>query len=63
MELRSVQRDQHTPVQATQGIQAAALVQFGHDIVNMGWNRSGSIASSFARIWLSPGILCSPNSV
>jgi hypothetical protein len=32
MEFRSIQCDQYVPVQAAHGVQAAALVQFGHEI-------------------------------
>ena len=41
VEFRSVQGDQHAPVQAPHGVQAAALVQFRHEIdehrVKHGW--------------------------
>ena len=63
VEFRSVQSDQDVPVKAAHRIQAAALVQLATISANMGWNMAGSIASSFARIWLSPGILRMPNSV
>jgi hypothetical protein len=41
MEFRSVQRDQHMPVQPAHGIQAATLVQFGHDIGEHGMEHDG----------------------
>lgn len=41
MEFRSVQRDQHMPIEAAHGVQAAALVQFGHDIGEHGMKHDG----------------------
>src|ERR1700677_4225372 len=63
MEFRSVQRDQHPPIRHRMASRPPHWSSSAMRSANMGWNLSGSIASSFARIWLSPGILRIPNRV